>query len=402
MKATVQFIPILLGLLLGCGQRHGQFFQVKQGDFQATITETGELQAVNSRVLVMPWLGWKYGRPKIAQLINEGAQVKIGDQVGQIETFGIMKFLKQKENELNIAKADLRKLEVELASRQGEHQSQLASAQAAFNLAKIQAEKIKFESARSQTISGLKLEKARFALEKVQQNIVAEKIQRVNELKIQQLTIFKLENEVKDANRALQKAVLVTPLNGLVEYKRNRRTREKVRAGDELWPGAPILGIPDLSQMKVKATINEADITKINLAQKVMVRLDAFPKQPFEGKLIFISKLCHEKEDEPNLKLFDIEILLDRTEPILKPGMTVSCEILTTALNDVVYIENECVVKEAGRYFVWIKKGTGVEKREIGLGPRNNKYSVIATGLKPGEYVAGVAEVKSQEPGNAI
>jgi hypothetical protein len=34
---------------------------IKKGDFIATINETGELEAVNSRIITVPFIGWKYG-----------------------------------------------------------------------------------------------------------------------------------------------------------------------------------------------------------------------------------------------------------------------------------------------------------------------------------------------------
>ena len=43
---------------------------------------------------------------------------------------------------------------------------------------------------------------------------------------------------------------------------------EKVRVGDELWMGEPIIGLPDLCRMKVSTTVNETDIDKIRNDQK--------------------------------------------------------------------------------------------------------------------------------------
>ena len=37
----------------------------------------------------------------------------------------------------------------------------------------------------------------------------------------------------------------------------NRRTRQTVKVGDDLWQSAKLACVPDLSQMKVKSTVNE-------------------------------------------------------------------------------------------------------------------------------------------------
>ena len=98
IKKVWCFVGIVLIILSCRSQQNSQFRKIKQGKFEATITETGELQAVNSRVIVVPNLGWKYGRPKIARLIEEGSVVKEGDFILEIDKSGILKFLKQKEN----------------------------------------------------------------------------------------------------------------------------------------------------------------------------------------------------------------------------------------------------------------------------------------------------------------
>lgn len=387
LKKVWMLVGIVIFILSCHSQQSSQFRKIKQGKFEATITETGELQAVNSRVIVMPNLGWKYGRPKIARLIEEGSVVKAGDFVIEIDKSGIVKFLKQKENELEIAKADLKKLIVNHENQIRQVNSQLAISEASYNLEQIQAQKIRFESESKQKVSNLKLEKAEISLEKIKQQIQSTRIIQSNELKIEKLKIFKLENEIGNAKRALIRATVTAPSNGLIEYKKNRRTNQKVRVGDELWRGAPLVGIPDLSRMKVLTKINELDIKKIHLNQKVTVRLDAFPEIPFEGEIIEVAKLCQNKEDNPLIKLFDIEILLKKSDPILKPGMTVRCEIFTSQLNNVLFVNNECIFKEDSKYFVFLKNKSDTEKREVQIGSRNNKFTVIYGDLKAGQQV---------------
>ncbi len=387
MKKVWGFVWIFIIILSCQSQQSSQFRKIKQGKFEVTITETGELQAVNSRVIVMPNLGWKYGRPKIASLIEEGSVVKEGDFIIEIDKSGILKFLKQKENELEIAKADLKKLMVTHENQIRQINSQLTTCEASYNMEKIQAQKIKFESETKQKVSKLRLEKVETSLEKIKQQIHSTKIIQKNELKIQKLKIFKLENEIRNAKRALIRATITAPSNGLIEYKKNRRTNQKVRVGDQLWPGAPLVGIPDLSRMKVLTKVNELDIKKIHINQKAMVRLDAFPEIPFKGEIIEVAKLCHNKENDPLIKLFDIEILLEKSDPILKPGMTVSCEIFTSQLDDVLFLDSECIFKENSKYFVYLKDKSNLEKREVQIGPRNNEFTVIYGDIKTEQKV---------------
>lgn len=395
MRFKYRVFIILVVLWWNCSTSEKTYYTIQQGDFQATITETGELQAVRSRIIVMPRFGWKYGRrPKIASLIEEGTSVSAGDIIGQIDSSGIVKFLKEQENEFEIFEADLRNMQMRHENERRKLEGQLASAKANHDLAKIQLERTKFESAKRRRISLLNFEKDKISLSKVHNLQETTRIKQENDLKIQKLKFVKLRNEIETAKVALTKTTLKAPINGLVEYRINWRTDQKVRAGDELWPGAPIVGIPDLSQMKVKTAVSEVDIYKIIMGQKVVARLDAFPHKLFPGHIVEIARLCHSKEDARLIKLFQVYVLLEESAPILKPGMTVGCEIFTAELEDVLYVANECLVKKDSKYYLYFKDGAGQNGREVKIGPRNNKFTVIY-----GNYEPGLRVVNLQEPG---
>ena len=116
----------------------------------------------------------------------------------------------------------------------------------------------------------------------------------------------------------------------MIVYNRNNRTREAVKVGDQLWPGQQIVQLPDLTRMKVLTSVNETDIRKVDLKQKVSVRLDAFPDLKFDGRIVTIGHTCYRKNRDSNIKMFDVEVLLEQNHRVLKPGMTASCEFLLT------------------------------------------------------------------------
>lgn len=381
------FLLVLVVFLAGCGSDDPSVARIQQGAFEATLTETGELEAVKSRVIVMPWIGWRYGRPKLAYLIPEGTQVSAGDLVAQADTVGIIKVLREKESDLQIAQADSRNLEVSQANQKSNLEGQITSAKAAFKLAKIQLQKMKFESEKKQAVSQLRFEKERLALRKLQDQLKMMEIKHQNEMKIQQLRIVQLENAIEGAYRALRKTRLFATGNGLVEHRINRRTREKVRAGDQLWPGSPIAGLPDMSQMKVKTAVNETDISKIRLGLPVIVRLDAFPNIQFHGKITEVARLCHEKEKESNIKVFDIIALLEESNPILKPGMTVSCEIVIANLADALFVANQYLKKNGGQYYLNVKIDGKYRRQAVRVGPRNNQFTVIYGNFQKGQRI---------------
>jgi HlyD family secretion protein len=90
--------------------------------------------------------------------------------------------------------------------------------------------------------------------------------------------------------------------------------------GDQTWSGNILINLPDLSELKVKAEVNEVDISKIKIGQKVLVKLDAFSDTSFNGTVTHVANLANFKEGSNKIKVFPIEILIEGTSDKLMPG----------------------------------------------------------------------------------
>jgi HlyD family secretion protein len=316
-------------LIFACNvDRETSVKESKKGP-NATLTETGELQAVKSTVVQMPSFNWAYGRPKIVRLEGEGTNVKKGDVVGQIDTAGVVREMGQKEADLAMGQADLNKLLVEHENQIKAQEADQEIAKAALKQAQVNMERVKFESLAKKEVRQLELEIAELAYQQILKKMKHNQIIQQETLRIQKEKIKQIVSAINMAKRTKDMFTLRAPANGMIEYKkRGWRSREKIKVGDELHPGEALIGLPDLTRMKVLTMVNETDISKIKLGQKAAVKLDAFPKVLFDGEIIYVSKTCRLKERDSKIKIFDVEILLEKSDPILRPGMTVSCEIL--------------------------------------------------------------------------
>ncbi len=381
----VLYAGIISLFLFHCGKPDMQY-RIKKGAFQSTLSETGEVQAVESRVVVMPYIGWKYGNTfKIIELAEHGKEVSAGDTIAQIDPQSVLRMLMEKTNQLEVEKAALNKLLVGHQSKRESLSAELEAAEATLNLNKIQLEKLKFGSERQQKIQKLEYQQASIIYEKSLKKLeLTEKIMSC-ETAIQETKLAQLKNEIEDSERALSELVVTSPLSGMIQLAENWQTRTTVRVGDELYQGRNILSVPDLKKMKVNATVNEAEIGKIHLNQNVTVRLDAFPKVPFHGQISKIGKLSYRKDKNDLSKVFDIVILVEESDPILKPGMTVRCDIRLSDFDNVFYLENECIYKENGSYYVMISKHGRPQRLPVKAGPRNNQFTVIAGNFRKGQ-----------------
>jgi multidrug efflux pump subunit AcrA (membrane-fusion protein) len=296
------------------------------------FTETGNLQTVSSTRIVMPWFSSSYGQPQITYLVPEGTEVSKGDTVAELDKSGVLNALKNAQSNLEIAVADLRSLEInqttELEKLEGALQQKLSR----FRQAEIDTQRVAYESASRKQASLLELQKARIELDRSRAKIASTRRVQEQDLRIQQAKIEQTRGAIETAERTLASYSLIAIAPGMAVYSftGRRNDRRKVQVGDKLWNGDAIIQLPDMSRMKAETAINETDISKIKAGQKVRVRLDAYPLKVFDGVLSWVSLTCRGKSRNSDIKVFDAEVLIDGSDRILKPGMTVSCEFLST------------------------------------------------------------------------
>lgn len=381
MKAHTIILGFLLSILAiySCESTHPNAdLCIQKGDFTATLNESGELMAVNARSVLVPYIGWKYGwQFKITGMLDHGTQVHKGDSIGQIDPANVLKCLLEQQTLLETEQANLNKLKVETECRFKELEAQLMEVQADYNLKKLELEKYEFESQRKKQIKQLEFQQSGIHLGRIQKALELETEICKNSLKIQQIKVSQIETNVRDAQQAIKKLTIYSPIDGIYQISKNRRTQQIYRMGDDTYQGAELALVPDLSIIKVISTINETDIAKVKLGQKALVRLEAFPEKAFKGKVSEIGKLSYKKEATSNIKVFDLELVLDYSDPVLKPGMTVSCEVFYAELKDVYYVDNRCLKRVDDTFYLLINMNNSWLEMPVEIGPRNNNCTVV-------------------------
>ncbi|RQW03548.1 HlyD family efflux transporter periplasmic adaptor subunit, partial [candidate division KSB1 bacterium] len=362
--------------------------RVQRGHFRAALTETGELQALRSRVILAPNYNWNYGRPQIVALADEGTYVQEGEWVGQIDTTGVVSYLTELENRKAIEEANFKTLYVQQETERKALEAALREQEASLRQARIDTQRVRFEAPSKQEIAQLRLRIAEIAYKKAERNYEHTMIIQEQDIIIQRDRMRQIQSEIDDAHSTMESYKLIAPGKGMVVYKAQHdrgRNRTKIKVGDEIRRGSPLIGLPDLSEMKALTTVNEADIGKITMGQKVIVRLDAFPDQQFDGKIIYIGKICRDEDDDSQVKVFDIEVLLENATAICRPGMTVNCEIVVAEYKDAIFVDNGYIVEKEKEYFVIVLRGGKKEWVPVRLGPKNNAAVAIDGQLEAGE-----------------
>ncbi len=142
-----------------------------------------------------------------------------------------------------------------------------------------------------------------------------------------------------------------------VVIERNINEGEMVQSSlTSFGEGTVIMKIADLNKMIVKSNINEVDISKFKLNQKAEISLDALPYEHYEGKVV---KIAPQAIVENNAKVFPIEINLNASGKIVKPGMTANVTILADSRKNVLVIPIRAVFSnDINQDIVYLVKAT--------------------------------------------
>ncbi len=101
-------------------------------------------------------------------------------------------------------------------------------------------------------------------------------------------------------------------------------------------------------------------------------------------------------EVKNSIKGFQVEALIDKPDPRLRPGMSVNLVIPVAQASDAVSVPIGAVFKGTGdQRVVYVQNGGDTERREVSIGVTNMDYAQITEGLNAGETILLV------EPENA-
>jgi RND family efflux transporter MFP subunit len=262
------------------------------------------------------------------------------------------------------------------------------NARITFELSKLNAERMKFESEMQQKQSELELERNKNSYEGSKQRIESQVI--INESDFSKLLIREKQivGDIEKVQRDMNALTIKAPMQGLVVYEFNWQTDKKFSIGDEVWPGSSLISLPDLSKMQVATMVNEVDVSKVKVGQEVKVKLDAFPDRMFSGVINSVATIGKNKDNNAAVKVFDVLIDVNEVDPVFKPGMTTSNEIVTEIVSDVLSIPLEAIFTKDLKTIVYKITGSSIQPVEVTLGKKNSDFVIIEKGLKFGDVVA--------------
>ena len=224
------------------------------------------------------------------------------------------------------------------------------------------------------------------------------------------------KESVQKAQTNLGYATITSPIDGVILSK-------SVEEGQTVAASfnTPELFViaQDLTDMRVIADIDEADIGGVKEGQRVSFTVDAFPDDQFEGR---VTQVRQQATTESNVVTYEVVISAPNNDLKLKPGLTANVTIFTLEKNDVLAVPskalrfhpNDALLQKGetiedceGDHKLWTKEGTVFKAHKVEVGTSNGIMTEITGGMKVGTEIltdfnisGGAGEAEQQQAGN--
>lgn len=330
--------------------------KVTRGDISTSITATGTIEPVT--------------------------KVEVGTQVSGIISKIYVDYNSVVKKGQVIAELDKTNLLSELASAK----SQLANAQSDLDYQQANYDRYAalFEKG---LVSANDYEQARLSFEQARQQIVIQK------------------QNVAKAQTNLGYATITSPIDGVVL---SREVEEGQTVASAMTTPTLFNIAQDLTDMRVIADVDEADIGGVKEGQRVTFTVDAFPDDVFGGNVTQVRK---EATTESNVVTYEVVISAPNKDLKLLPGLTANVTVFTAERNGVLTIPskalrfapnttlltNEQSVEDCdAKTKVWTYDGKTFRAKGIETGLNGGTTVEVTSGLSEGDEIVVSFELGGQ------
>ena len=198
------------------------------------------------------------------------------------------------------------------------------------------------------------------------------------------LTYFQAREKVGSARQTVAKAqtnlgyaTITSPIDGVVL---NKAVEEGQTVASSFNTPELFVIAQDLTDMRVIADIDEADIGGVKEGQRVTFTVDAFPDDKFEGR---VTQVRQEATTTSNVVTYEVVISAPNADLKLKPGLTANVTIYTMEKNNVMTVSskalrftpNPAILTEdqkiedcEGQHKLWTKEGNTFKAHKVSQG----------------------------------
>ncbi|EOZ92419.1 putative membrane fusion protein [Indibacter alkaliphilus LW1] len=359
--------------------------EVKSGKFKVEITTSGELQALNSVQVLGPTEARRFrvGNFTIEEMVDEGTVVKKGEVIAELDRTELFGRLEDKRLDLEQTQALFEQTQLDTALVLRQERDNILNLEYDVEERELVLEQSQFEPPAIIKQNENSVERAKRDLQQAKDRYRIKLMQERARMVEVSAKLRDVQTEVNQIEEVLEKFTVTAPQNGMVIYVWGRGG--KIKEGSQVSSWNPVVAtLPDLTSMQSITYVNEVDIRKIKMGQRVDLGLDAFPEKKLTGE---VTKVANVGQQRPNsdAKVFEVTIVINESDPLLRPAMTTSNTIVAEEIEDATFIPLEALYTENDSInYVHLKSG---KKQEVKLGLSNSNFVIVESGLQSGEVL---------------
>lgn len=353
---------------------------------------TGELEAVERAEVKVPRT--REHRLQIQWIARDGAMVDEGEVVLEFDNSSFTANLDQQ-------RTAVQRSERTLLQKRAEGDARMREAEAAVERARIALAKAEIDAAVPESIRSryehrtleLAAIKARADHEKAVADLGATVTSVDAETRVAEEQHVKAERELRVAEEAVDALVLRAPKTGIVVIDEHPWEDRKYQVGDTAFPGWTILGIPDLSRLRIRASLSDVDDGRLAVGAAVRCTPDIEPDLELLGRITEITPIAREQRVFSERRGFDVVVTIDSElgEVLLVPGMSVLVEAETRS-DEGLLIPRAAVRFDPAGPRALRRNG---DWAEVEIGRCSARACVLVAGLAEGDRLSPIAGLGS-------
>lgn len=206
------------------------------------------------------------------------------------------------------------------------------------------------------------------------------------------MSLQNAQNSLQDAKDALADYYIYAPFDGVVGAV-------SVQKGDTISSGTSAITFITQTDMTT-ISLSEIDVTSIKLGQKVVLTFDAISGLSIVGKVSEIDTIGTVSQ---GVVSYNVQIAFATQDSRIKPGMSVSANVITDVEQNVLTVPNSSVKTKNGNNYVLVlsqkqdltgstaNQGfistTAPTQKTVKIGIADNTNTEIISGLSAGDQV---------------
>jgi len=316
-------------------------------------------------------------------LVKEGDKVRAGQLLVQLDDA-------EARAQAARARAQLRAAEAELSGiRNGGTQEEVLTNQAILVKAQAESEAARrnLEAVRRLKETGAasegELEEAQNRVKRAQAEL--DLIQKRQTGRYSNPEVAKVQAQAEEARAALSAAEDLVANANITAPRAGTVYSLPARQGAFLNQGDLIVQVADLRQLQVRAFVDEPEICKLAVGQKVAITWDAIPGRVWEGTVTRVPSTVIPRGTR---NVGEVISAVDNSDLKLIPNINVSVLVTTAMRDSALTVSREAVSQEDGHGFIFVIQNGKLKRTEVQTGISNLTRVELKNGVSEGARVA--------------